>query len=162
MIMVIICMLSIFVGTKYKDLAMQWQQMLKSGNQCFDQEQWLQAEYFYKEAYAELDKQWHQTPKQTELLMAWLCASHNLSTLHEVQGELKVSLQYLKIPHLKLKEIACDDNQCDDLKLIAFKALKFTLTPLLSFAKKYPTCRDCMDDLVKLKQQLDSESVVLH
>jgi len=141
---------------------MQWQSMLRTGNSYFDEKQWLQAEYYYREAYGVLERQWNDAPLETELLMAWICACHNLSTLFEVQGELEVSLQYLKIPHLKLKELAACDTSSEDLKLIAFKALKFTLTPLLSFAKKYPICANCQKDLLTLQQQLAADAMTLH
>ena len=63
---------------------MHWQQLMKQGNDCFDQQQWLQAEYFYQEAITSLDSLWQQDIENIELLMAWISGVHNLSALFEV------------------------------------------------------------------------------
>ena len=140
----------------------QWQNLLTNGNECFNEQNWLQAEYYYKEAESHLDTLWSANNKDVDLLMAWICAVHNLATLFEVQGNNDVSLQYLLIPHHRMLKLSHNNQSCEDLKLIAMKALKFTFTPLMIFAKKHPMCADCENGLNEFQKRLDAEQSQLH
>lgn len=140
----------------------QWQTLLTDGNDCFDNENWLQAEYCYKEAAFHLDTLWSADSKNIQLLMAWICALHNLASLFEAQDNPDLSLQYLLIPHDKMLSISIAPEECEDLKLIAANALKITFSPILMFSKRYPMCPKCTKSLKKFKDNLDQDSSNLH
>ena len=111
----------------------QWQNLLEDGNNCFHDKNWLQAEYCYKEAAFHLDSLWSADTTNVQLLMAWICASHNLATLFEVQQNPELSLQYLLIPHNRMLSISNSNESNEDTKLIAQNALKVTFMPILMF-----------------------------
>lgn len=140
----------------------QWQSLLRRGNQCFHDQQWQQAEFFYSEAYDLLAHQYRESPKCTDLLMAWICTCHNLSSLHEQTGNLEISLRFLMVPHEYLKEITDSEVDDDDIKLIAYRGLSVTLAPILEFAKKHPICGNCKGQLESLKLLLEQEVQVMH
>lgn len=74
---------------------MHWQQLLLKGNDFFEAQQWYQAECYYKSAYSQLEGRWNKDESYESLLMAWICACHNLSTLFEKQGDLEHAIGYL-------------------------------------------------------------------
>ena len=129
----------------------QWQSLLHEGNDCFHAKKWKQAEYCYKEAAFHLDSLWSANTKDVELLMAWICAIHNLSSLFEVQDNADLSLQYLKIPHQRMLSIYQCNEYCEDTKLIAQNALKITFMPILMFSKRHPICDTCIQSLAEFK-----------
>ncbi|MBO9488961.1 hypothetical protein J7384_01170 [Endozoicomonas sp. G2_1] len=141
---------------------MHWQQLMKQGNDCFDQQQWLQAEYFYQEAITSLDSLWQQDIENIELLMAWISGVHNLSALFEVQEESQVALQFLLIAHQRMLDLSQNQTLSEDMQLIAHRALKTTLMPLLQYSQKYPTCNHCQHALQTLKAQLDQNQETVH
>lgn len=140
----------------------QWQRLLVDGNDCFHKKNWLQAEYCYKEAAFHLELLWATNTKDIKLLMAWICASHNLATLFEVQNNPDLSLQYLLIPHKRMLSITTSDEQCEDMKLIASNALKITFKPILMFSKRHPMCSSCQQSLEKFQQNLDAQQCEIH
>ena len=140
----------------------QWQDLLRYGKACFDNKDWLQAEYYFKQAESDLDQLWSQNSKNIELLMAWICSSHNLATLFEEQGNIEVSLQYLLLPHQRLLMLSENQQCCEDVQLIAIWALKLTLPPLITFAEKYPMCQECQRKFTSLEQRLAHNQPLLH
>ena len=46
-----------------------WQRLLNFGNENFNKENWLQAEYYYKEAESHLDYLWSADTTNVNLLM---------------------------------------------------------------------------------------------
>jgi len=140
----------------------QWQRLLSDGNECFDNEKWRQAEYFYKEAASYLDVLWSADISNVELLMAWIGACHNLAVLYEKQGNPRVSLEYLLIPHHRMLTLSKSEEHCEDMQLIALKALKLTFMPVLLFSKKHSICTDCQQALKEFKTQLDENQGMIH
>lgn len=140
----------------------QWQNLLDDGNNCFHEKNWLQAEYCYKEAAFHLDSLWSAEPKNVQLLMAWICVSHNLATLFEVQENPDLSLQYLLIPHNRMLSICNSEESCEDTKLIAQNALKVTFMPILMFSKRHPMCGTCKQSLAEFKASLEQNQQVVH
>jgi len=140
----------------------QWRNLLIDGNDCFHHQKWRQAEYCYKEASFQLDLLWSADTCDVQLLMSWICASHNLATLFEVQGNPELSLQYLLIPHNRMLTICNSDDTCEDTKLIAHNALKVTFMPILMFSKRYPMCDNCLETLSEFKTDLESTQLVIH
>ena len=58
----------------------------------------------------------------------------------------------------------CANSKIDDedVKLIAFKGLSFTLKPILAFNKKHPICDDCIERFTSLKLLLEQQKNVIH
>ena len=140
----------------------QWQNLLEDGNNCFHDKNWLQAEYCYKEAAFHLDSLWSADSTNVQLLMAWICASHNLATLFEVQQNPELSLQYLLIPHNRMLSISNSDESNENTKLIAQNALKVTFMPILMFSKRHPMCDTCKKSLAEFKANLEQNQQVVH
>lgn len=147
----------------FRGVAMpQWQDLLHQGNDNFHNKQWKQAEYCYKEAASHLDSLWSANRKNVELLMAWICAIHNLSSLFEVQDKAELSLQYLKIPHERMLSIYQCNKYCEDTKLIAQNALKITFMPILMFSKRHPVCDTCTQSLAAFQSEIALNQQIIH
>jgi len=140
----------------------QWQSLLKLGNDSFHDNKWSQAEFFYSEAYDILAHGYRSNPLSADILMAWVCTCHNLSSLYETLGELDLSLKFLKVPYDYLMEVSESNVPEEDVKLIAFKALSLTIAPILMFAKKYPMCDECQSKLGALKKLIEQKEIFIH
>ena len=46
----------------------QWQSLLKLGNDCFHDNNWSQAEFFYSEAYDMLANEYRKNPLSSDVL----------------------------------------------------------------------------------------------
>jgi hypothetical protein len=145
----------------------QWQKLIKLGNECFHEQQWIQAESLYSEAYNLLGFSYRDNPTCFQTLMAWICACHNLSALYESTERLELSLKFLTVPHEYLFEITQSEIEGEDIKVIAFQGLKLTLSSILMFAKKHPICDSCLEGFTSLKSalmqnSLTQSSLVIH
>ena len=140
----------------------QWQSLLKLGNNCFHKKQWDKAEFFYSEAYDLLAFCYRKNPICADTIMAWVCSCHNLSALYEQQGRMTLALRFLMVPHEYLLEITKSKAADEDIKLIAFKGISLTLSPILMFNKKNPICDHCIDKFKSLKLLLDQHENVIH
>lgn len=139
-----------------------WQRLLSFGNECYKKENWLQAEYYFKEAESQLDFLWALDLENIHLLMAWITSLHNLSKVYELQGDEQLALRHLLIPHYRVLEVTQDENSSEDMKLIAINALNLTFKPILSFTQKYPVCESCVEGLKSFKENLDKHRNVEH
>lgn len=140
----------------------QWQELLTLGNDCYQNNQLRQCEFFYSEAYDILAYGYRNNPLSSDILMAWICTCHNLSTLYETMGDLDLSLKFLKVPYDYLVEISESDIPDEEVKLIAFKGISLTVTPILLFVKKHPMCEDCISKLGSLKKVIEQETALVH
>ncbi|MDT0605090.1 hypothetical protein [Thalassotalea castellviae] len=125
----------------------QWKSLLTHGNDCFKDNQWQKAEYFYSEAYDLLAFGYRNNPQCIETMMAWICSCHNLSSLYERMNKLTLSLKFLTVPHDYLKKVSESDQADNDIKLLALKGLSLTFPPILAFSKNHPICEDCVEEL---------------
>jgi len=139
----------------------QWQSLLQLGNKYFHDNKWIQAEFFYNEAYDLLELSFRNEPFSSDTLMAWVCTCHNLSYLYEIQGNLDLSLQFLLVPHDYLKGIAESNTLNDDIKGVALKGMSLTHPPILLFTKKYSVCDDCRSFVEIQSKTLEKTSVTL-
>ena len=139
-----------------------WQRLLNFGNVCYQQKNWLQAEYYFKEAESQLDYLWSLEPTNVNLLMAWICTLHNLSTLFEQQGDKQIGLHYILSAHYRMIQLTQGEKTAEDVKLIAINALKITFPPLLAFSKRNPICEDCEQSIKAFQQQIKLHETVLH
>jgi hypothetical protein len=64
--------------------------------------------------------------------------------LYEEIGKLTLSLRFLSVPHEYLKSVSQSEHASNDIKLLAFKGLSLTLSPLLVFRKNNPICDECV------------------
>lgn len=142
--------------------ATQWQSLLTLGNDCFHDNQWQQAEYFYSEAYDILAYSYRNNPVCEQTMMAWICTCHNLSSLYEQMDNCSLALRFLTVPHNYLKEVAHNTKIPNDIKLIAIKGLSITLPPILKFAKQYPLCDDCMSSFSQMESLIEHSCETVH
>lgn len=140
----------------------QWQSLLKSGNNCFDHQQLDEAETFYLQAYDLLSEARGDDPHSSELLMAWICTCHNLTSLYEVLGYLDLSLEYLMIPHEYLMKISEANYLNDDMKLTAFKGINITLPAIILFTNNHANCDGCRLQLPSLQKVMGQETSSIH
>lgn len=140
----------------------QWQSLLKLGNDCFHEQEFSQAEFFYREAYDLLALFYRNNPMCSKTLMAWICTCHNLSDLYESTENFDLALKFLTVPHQYLLKISQSEIEDEEIKLIAFKGLKLTLAPILLFAKKHPICDGCMASFTSLAHLLEPKSLAIH
>ena len=139
-----------------------WQDLLHEGNRSFDNNDYLQAEFYFQQAQVCLDELWMQDGKNSRLLTAWINASHNLANLFESQGNPELALSYLQLPHQRVLSISQDQDYDQDMRLIAQSALRLTLKALLEFTQKYPICLNCLKQLTDLQVQLYQSRCDLH
>jgi hypothetical protein len=140
----------------------QWQSLLIQGNNCFNENQWQKAEYFYSEAYDLLAFGYRENPLCIETMMAWICSCHNLSSLYEKTNKLSLSLKFLTVPHDYLKKVSESEKADSDIKLLALKGLSLTLPPILEFSKSHPICDDCIEELANLKSVIGYAKRTMH
>lgn len=129
---------------------LEWQRLLLKGNMSFEGKDWLTAEYCYQTAYDLLEDKWMSHLEDHELLMAWISTCHNLSAVYESQGDLRIAVQYLLIPHAKVQELANDRRVPEALAALAVKAINTTMSPILAFLKAHPMCDDCQKELMSM------------
>ncbi|MCU4677640.1 hypothetical protein N7931_18655 [Catenovulum sp. 2E275] len=139
-----------------------WQNLLTQGNDCFNADQWQEAEGYYQQAIDLLDSQLHQNPKSQEAIQAWICSYHNLATLFQRTGELQKAQKCLLIPHQSMRYLADSEHADDELQVLALQALKVTVIPLLEFAQKHPVCDSCFDALMNQYRQAFYQTQTLH
>jgi hypothetical protein len=139
-----------------------WQLLLVKGNNSFNKQELLLAEEYYHQAIECIEKKWHADIEDSNLMMAWVSAFHNLAVLYEMQQQPKMAFRYLQIPHQRMAELS-QQNQCsDDLKFVALRTLKMTLMPLLAFSKKYPACEGCLSSLQEMEVAVNASQPVMH
>jgi len=66
------------------------------------------------------------------------------------------------VPHEYLLEVTNAKVDDEDIKLIAFKGLSLTLSPILLFNKKHVICDNCIDRFDSLKLLLQQQENVIH
>lgn len=140
----------------------QWQSLLINGNDFFKQQNWLKAQSHYQKAETLLDDAWHNDSSNLDLLMAWICANHNLAALYEKQAEYTVALQYLVQAHQRLAALIQADYLPNKLKLTVIKMLKITWSPIIEFKKSHPICDNCMAALSRTSEQDNKQTTQLN
>lgn len=138
-----------------------WQDLLLEGNKNYNEGEWFQAEQLYRIAEQDLDKFWHQDQANIELLMAWVCAAHNLAAVYEKQGDKRISLQYLIFPHKRMLKLSQGEHNNNELTIAAIKALKTTLTPIIEYRKKHILCQDCYNALADFDSLKERQEFLL-
>lgn len=140
----------------------QWQSLLTLGNECFHDKQLNQAENFYWQAYDLLSLACHEEPQSSDVLMAWICACHNLALLYETFGNLDLSLKFLMTPHEYLVAVSESKHSNDDIKFTAFKGMSLTLPPILLFTQNHKICDGCREQLPLLEKIIAQATSSIH
>jgi hypothetical protein len=73
-----------------------------------------------------------------------------------------MAFRYLQIPHQRMTELAQQSDYGDDLKFVALRSLKITLTPLIAFSKKHPACDDSLSSLKEMEIAINASQPVMH
>lgn len=141
---------------------MHWQKLMNKGNSYFKAKQWDRAECYYKSVYSQLEGRWELGKKYESLLMAWICACHNLGTLFETTGDHERAIDYLVKAYQQAYYTSQKNTASDSLRYLAFNALNMTLRPIISFSKTHPTCENCIEQLNRLQLTLDTEMNTIH
>ncbi|MEE1673505.1 hypothetical protein SNR37_002929 [Agarivorans aestuarii] len=129
-----------------------WQGMMNIGNQLFNQQNWPEAERYYEDAIFLLEERLTKNPRCVESIQGWICGYHNLAEMFIRAGKIEDAQRCLFTPHQSMLHLYHDRQSDEDLQLIALKAIKLTLNPLLEFAKEHPPCEAC---LAELKSQVE-------
>jgi len=141
---------------------MHWQHLLTKGNTCFDEQQWTKAELYYKSAFSQLEGRWDSGEEHEPLLMAWVCACHNLGTLFETQGDYERAIAYLLKAYQEAHRTSQNERASYSLRSLGFNALKTSLQAILSFTQKHPTCDHCLEQLERLQKTINFDAHILH
>lgn len=115
-----------------------WQALLIAGNDFYKASNWLAAEEQYDLAFTLLTEACQRAPENCEVLMAWICTCHNLSSLFEDQNKLPMAMRYLLLPHEHCKYIIAENSVCEEAKSLAIQAMSITLPPIVEFSNNHP------------------------
>jgi len=136
-----------------------WQLSLKNGNKCFDKFEYSAAESYYFEAFDLLEQKLLVAPNCRETLFAWTATCHNLSTLFERSGELRLALHYLNTPHNYCHKMLVTDRS-DSIALM--QAMNVTWQAIQKFSKKNPAFIKANADQVPSRSALNLPNSQLH
>jgi hypothetical protein len=112
----------------------------------------LHREHFHKQSIYNLEKTLSQQPKAVGPLCDWIASHHELALIYQERGAIESAQKCLLIPHQAMLYMAQNCYGDEEQRLIAVNAIGITLPPLMEFAKTYPPCQCCMD---QLNAQLD-------
>lgn len=118
--------------------AENWQSLLIAGNDFYQSCKWQEAEEQYDLAFAILMEECQKSPTSCEVLMAWICTCHNLSSLFESQNKLPAAMRYLLLPHEHCKYIVAEHSASEEAKSLAIQAMSVTLPPIVEFSNNHP------------------------
>lgn len=116
----------------------QWQALITAGNDLYKESNWQEAERKYDLAFSLLTDECQQSPDNCEILMAWICTCHNLSSLFESQNKLPAAMRYLLLPHEHCKYIVAEHSSTEEAKSLAIQAMSVTLPPIVEFSNNHP------------------------
>lgn len=139
-----------------------WKVLMESGNHCFNEKSWLDAELYYQNAIEEIKQHWENEPENEELLMGWISGQHRLAALYEEQGQHYTALRYLTMPHQWMMSLMRGESVSTSFKALATQAVKTTLIPLLDFSRRHPICESCFDALQISPEWLEEPHPTIH
>ena len=126
---------------------MSWQTLVEQGNVAYASNNWSESEDLYRQALTLIEQKWLHDAEQFPVFMAWVSVLHNLSELYESQSRNDDALRYLLVPHDRMLALSCDVSFSKQFQQQVIKAMSVTLLPILSYAKRHPSCEDCMRGL---------------
>jgi hypothetical protein len=145
-----------------ESIVQSWKETVLHGNHCFDQERWYDAQTHYLFAIEQLEVLWRRDKENAQLMMGWIAAMHNLSSLHERLDKPKAALQPLMQSYKTVMVLYDDKSIGEEFKISVMKAARTCLMSLLEFSKNNPICDCCKRSLEASWQKLKSAHCVLH
>lgn len=139
-----------------------WQELILSGNNGYDQKDWQKAEISYCRAASILERQWQQNQSDARLMMAWIAVYHNLSSLYESLGSDRQALRYLMLPYRKVMKLLQHTPTDHEFRFSLIRAARTTITPILSFSGRHPICDCCKAGLEKSLHQIQNTHPTIH
>lgn len=140
-----------------------WQQIMIQGNQLYTQQKWQQALDNYHQAITLLENSVAIEPAQIQqVIEGWICGYHNVAITYEQQGFIKLSRDSLVTPFCTMLALSYNPEASSDTKLIARRALKMTLPPLLEFANRYASELKFINNIVEQLNTYDQPGHSLH
>ena len=125
---------------------------IKSGDlMSKHQENGCDSELFYKGIIYHYEQKLREQPKCISTLYYWIASYHELALIYQHLGDSEMALKCLLIPHQSMQYISEHHNGDHEQKLIAIKAMKDTLVPLIRFTETNQTDDLCIP---QLKSQL--------
>ncbi|NKF52287.1 hypothetical protein G3R49_17140 [Shewanella sp. WXL01] len=151
-------------GCFHKDTShdYQWQLLLIQGNEYFQNQQWQQAEQQYSEAFDLLAAQFDAQLGNGDIMMAWICTCHNLSSLYEAWGRQDDALRFLLAPHEHLRQLIETLDSSEQIRLTLMRGMSITIPAIQAFATKYPICEGCIALYPSLKTIVEQTKHVIH
>ena len=136
---------------------------IKSGNLLSDsQGSCCESELFYKGLIYHYEKKLREHPKCISTLYYWIASYHELSIIYQDEEEMDLALNCLLIPYQSIIDMSKKKNGDLEQQLIAMKVLKDTLTPLMQFTERNPTCGHCMQQLKSQLKAVENNYKVNH
>ena len=136
---------------------------IKSGNLLSDsQGSCCDSELFYKGLIYHYEKKLREQPKCISTLYYWIASYHELSLIYQDEEKMELALKCLLIPYQSMLDMSEKNNADQELQLISIKVLKDTLTPLIQFTEKNPTCGHSMQQLKSQLNTVESNYKVNH
>jgi hypothetical protein len=139
-----------------------WKEIVLHGNACFDQERWYDAEAYYMSAIDQLESLWLLDKENCQLMMGWVAAMHNVSSLKEKQGQSKAALKPLMQAYKTIMSLLNTASISEGFHFSVRRAALTALIPLLDFSKTHPICDCCKASLEASWQKLESSQYALH
>lgn len=139
-----------------------WKEIVLHGNACFDQGRWYDAEAYYTSAIDQLEYLWLLDKENCQLMMGWVAAMHNLSSLYEKQGKSKAALKPLMQAYKTVMVLLNTTSLSEGFHFSVMRAARTTLIPLLDFSKRFPICDCCKASLEASWQKLQTSQYLLH
>lgn len=140
----------------------QWQELLKIGNQFFNNASLMDAQMYYEDAVHLIEYEWSQDNSNPELLFGWVAAMHNLADLYEKQTANSKALNYLKRAHEQVFIVANDPQQTPSMQMLGLRASSITMKKLMAFAQQNDICDDCLDAIEKQHHHIDQAQPHFH
>ncbi len=83
---------------------MEWDELAQVAEQRFNNNKWIDAEYFYHQAISEIEAVWLENLSAKKgpdsvLLKAWIESLHKLSEIYKSRGDNKKAVHFLMLTH---------------------------------------------------------------
>lgn len=118
---------------------MNWQQLLKAGNELYKKQNLNAAIAHYKSAEVILEKEWQTNSDSIEIMQAWVSTLHNLATVYETLSAPSSSADYLLQAHSKVIARINDPSYSPMAQSLALRMSSITYKSIIEFNKKYAT-----------------------
>lgn len=127
---------------------------MRTGNEAFKSGRLSDAERHYLSALQRFEHLELLPEQSDDRLICLIANHHNLAELYQRCSDQQRALQHLMEPHRRVLGLMSDARGNHRLLQNASRAMRYTLPPLMSFARSHPLCDDCMSMLQRSQQWL--------